>query len=366
MVVEAVDEMIGQLVDEAGIARERIYETTFSGNTTMQHLLCRIDPHYLGEVPFVPATSGHISVQAVRLGINIHPRGRAYVLPTIGGFVGGDTVAGLLATGLADASGPSILIDIGTNGEIVLAAGGKLWATATAAGPAFEGARILHGMRGCSGAIERVAVDGQLHTRVIGNVPPVGLCGSALIDVGAELLRHKIITPEGRFCLPDELPHDVLPDMGRRVVSHDGQPAFLLVDESESGTGKPILLTQGDVRQLQLASGAIRAGAQLLLRRAELEPADLEQGLVAGGFGNFIRRSRAQRIGLLPPGIPRDRIRYQGNTSLAGARLVALSRSARQQAEEIARRTEHVDLSTDRHFQWTFADAMIFPSEPEE
>ena len=363
LVVRAIDEMIGQLAEEAKVGREQIYEATFSGNTTMQHLLCRIDPRFLGEVPFVPATDTHVLCEAARLGLHIHPRGRAYVLPIIGGFVGGDTIAGMLATRLAEADGPSILVDIGTNGEIVLATDGKLWAAATAAGPAFEGARILHGMRGCTGAIERVTVDEELRTTVIGGVPPVGICGSALIDLGAELLRHKIVAPNGRLQVPDQLPDDVLPDMRRRVIAHDGQVAFLVADEAETGSGKPIVLTQRDIRQLQLAGGAIRAGIVLLLRRAGIEPSDVHQVLVAGGFGNYIRRSRAQRIGLLPPEIPRERIRYQGNTSLAGARLVAISQSARRQAEQLAQQTEHIDLSTDHGFQWAFADAMIFPSE---
>jgi len=362
-VVEACNEMIGELTDQAGIARERIYGLTFSGNTTMLHFVCRIHPRYLGEMPFVPATGNPLLVEARELGLRIHPRGRAYVLPIIGGFVGGDTVSGILATGLARAEGPTLLVDIGTNGEIVLSAGGRLTAAATAAGPAFEGARITHGMRGSLGAIEKVILDGRVRTNVIGDAPPVGLCGSALVDLAAGLLRHGIVTPQGRMQLPEELPDDLVPELRRRVVSYHGEVSFVVVPETDSGTGGPIVLTQRDVRQLQLASGAIRAGISILLKRAGLQPEDLETVLIAGGFGNFIRRSNAQRIGLLPCRIPRHRIRYQGNTSLAGARLVAVSVRARQMAEELARRTEHVDLSTDPDFQWAFADAMIFPDD---
>ncbi|OHB85386.1 MAG: hypothetical protein A2V98_13940 [Planctomycetes bacterium RBG_16_64_12] len=360
-VTKACDEMIGELADQAGIARRRIYELTFSGNTTMLHLLLGIDPRSLGEVPFVSATGSPVLVAAGELGLRIHPRGRAYVFPVIGGFVGGDTVAGILATGLAEAAGPTLLVDIGTNGEIVLFQEGQLTAAATAAGPAFEGARILHGMRSSTGAIEKVIVDGEVRTNVIGDTPPVGLCGSALIDLAAGLLRQRILTPEGRLCVGDELPDDVLPELRRRVVAHDGQVAFLVVPETESGTGKPIVLTQRDIRQLQLASGAIRAGISLLLGRAKLRPEDLQAVLIGGGFGNFIRRSSAQRIGLLPSEIPRHRIRYQGNTSLAGARLAAVSVRARRLAEQLARRTVHVDLSTEPGFHWAFAEAMIFP-----
>ncbi|MHC4403747.1 MAG: ASKHA domain-containing protein [Planctomycetota bacterium] len=362
-VVDAANAMIGELAEQAGIARERIYEVVFSGNTTMLHLLCRIDPRYLGEMPFVPATGSPLWLQAVELGLSVHPRGRAYVLPLIGGFVGGDTVAGILATGLSKAEGPTLLVDIGTNGEIVLFADGRLTSAATAAGPAFEGARIQHGMRSSAGAIEKVIFDGQLRTNVIGNTAPRGLCGSALIDLAAELLRYRIVTPEGRLATAEELPDDVVPELRRRVIAQDDQAAFLLVPESQSATGAPIVLTQRDVRQLQLASGAIRAGVAILLQRAGIRPQDLESVLLAGGFGNFIRRKNAQRIGLLPNGIPRQRIRYQGNTSLAGARLAAVSVRARRLAERLARQTEHVDLSTERDFRWAFAEAMIFPAE---
>lgn len=360
-VASAINELIGELASETRVARQQIYDIAVAGNTTMQHLLAGIDPRYLGEVPFVPAMGGGIRAAAADLGLEIHPRGRVYFLPVIGGFVGGDTVAGMLATGLAEADGAALLVDIGTNGEIVLAHRGKLLAAATAAGPAFEGARILHGMRAANGAIEKVVVDERLHANVIGGVPPVGLCGSALIDVAAELLRQGLLSPEGRLAVRDQLPPDLLPDLRRRITQHDGHPAFLLADADDSASRRAILLTQRDIRQLQLASGAIRAGIVLLLRRAGLGPSDLEAVLIAGGFGNFIRRKNAQRIGLLPPDVPRHRIRYQGNTSLAGARLALLSVEARREADDLARRAEHIDLSTDHGFQWAFADAMIFP-----
>ncbi len=256
----AVDEMLGEMADQAGVARAHIYEIGFSGNTTMQHLLCRIDPHWLGEVPFVPATADRLLLAAARLGLHVHPRARVYVLPVIGGFVGGDTVAGMLATGLAEAERPTLLVDIGTNGEIVLSAGGRLTAASTAAGPAFEGARISHGMRGCAGAIEKVVVDGQLRINVIGDVAPVGLCGSALIDLAAELLRHGLLSPEGRLRPPEDLPQNVVPDLRDRLVVENGRTSFILAFESETGTGRPILVTQRDFRELQLASGAIRSG----------------------------------------------------------------------------------------------------------
>jgi uncharacterized 2Fe-2S/4Fe-4S cluster protein (DUF4445 family) len=362
-VAAALDEMIGQLCREAGVARNRIYAVTVSGNTTMQQLLAGIDPRPLGEVPFVPARGRGLAVPAVQLGLHAHPAARAYLLPIIGGFVGGDTVAGILATGLADCRKPTLFVDIGTNGEIALMAGGKLTAASTAAGPAFEGARISQGMRAANGAIEKVQVDGRLRFEVIGNAPPVGLCGSALIDAAAELLRHGILTPQGRLRAAADLPPGVPPDLVRRIVPTGSQAAFLLADEEEAAGGRTVMLTQQDIRELQLAAGAIRAGMGILLRRAGLQPDQLDQILIGGGFGNFIRRSNAQRIGLLPPGIEHCRIRFQGNTSLAGARLVARWRTARELAERLAARTEHVDLSFDPDFHAAFAEAMVFPEE---
>lgn len=360
-IVEAVDEIIGELVEQADLRREKVYEVAFSGNTTMQQLLCGIDPSPLGQVPFVPAAARGLSLPAAELRLRVHPRASARILPIIGGFVGGDTVSAILVTSLADRQGPTLLIDIGTNGEIVLAARGRLWAASTAAGPAFEGARISHGMRGSDGAIEKVVVDDALRTNVIGEVRPIGLCGSALIDAAAELLRNRVLTREGRLLAPDQLPDGIVPDLMRRLTVCNAQPAFLLAAETETGHGRPILLTQKDLRELQLAAGAIRSGIVILLRRAGLQAGDLEAILIAGGFGNFIRRGNAQRIGLIPQGIPRDRILFQGNTSLAGARLIALSQEARRLAEHLARRAEHVDLSGDPDFQTTFAEAMLFP-----
>jgi uncharacterized 2Fe-2S/4Fe-4S cluster protein (DUF4445 family) len=363
VLVEAVDEMIGELCQEAGVPRQQVYEIALAGNTTMQQLLAGVDSSALGEVPFVPAAGRSLLLPAGELGLHIHPRGWAWLLPVIGGFVGGDTVAGVLATGLVDAARPTLFVDIGTNGEIVLCAGGKLAAASTAAGPAFEGARVAHGMRGTVGAIEKVVFDGCLRLNVIGNVPPAGLCGSALIDAAAELLRHGILTSTGRLQTPDELPAGAPPELARRLVLDEGRVAFQLAAAQETAHGRPIVLTQRDLRELQLATGAIRAGITILLRRAGLEPKDLDRVLVGGGFGNFIRRSNAQRIGLLPGHVEHARIRYQGNTSLAGARLVAVSQRARRQADAVARRIEHVDLSRDAEFQTLFAEAMIFPDE---
>jgi uncharacterized 2Fe-2S/4Fe-4S cluster protein (DUF4445 family) len=361
-IVETVSEILDRLCARAGAARERVYEVTFAGNTTMQHLLSGIDPAQLGHVPFVPAFGRSVIAPAAELGLAAHPRAAAVIFPVIGGFVGGDAVAGMLATRLVETPGPALMVDIGTNGEIVLAHDGQVWAASTAAGPAFEGARISCGMRATAGAIEKVVFDGDVRVSVIGGAEPIGLCGSALVDLTAELLRSGLVTPVGRMLSPDALP-EALPEAlrGRVVPGDGGQPAFVLAEARGDSPG--VTLTQRDVRELQLAAGAIRAGITLLLKQAELSVGDLQRVLIAGGFGSFIRRSNAQRIGLLPPGVDHRKILYVGNASLAGAKWALVSTKARRRAEEIARLARHVELSQDPDFQTEFAEAMIFPGK---
>jgi len=361
-VVGEVVRMIGEMCAEAKVSCEHIYEVAFAGNTTMEQLLCGIDPAQLGHVPFVPVHARGLLLPARELNIPINHCGMAYVFPVVGGFVGGDTVAGMLATQLSSQASPALMVDIGTNGEIVLADDGEIRAASTAAGPAFEGARISCGMRAAHGAIEKVVLDDDVRCSVIGNCPPVGLCGSGLIDLVAELLKCGIVSPAGRLLPPDELPPALPPALKQRVrLGPDGQGEFLLAE----GEGDSALtLSQRDVRELQLASGAIRAGIVILLKNAGLKTTDLKSVLLAGGFGSFIRRSNAQRIGLLPADIDHSRIHYVGNVSLSGARWALLSCEARRWAEQLARRTSHVQLSGDADFQNEFAEAMIFPDSP--
>ena len=359
-IVEIVGGMIDRLCKQASARRRRIYEIAFSGNTTMQHLLMGIDPSQLGQVPFVPTFGRSVTVSAAELGLDIHPRAAAVLFPVIGGFVGGDTVAGMLATGLVEREGPALMVDIGTNGEIVLAHEGRIWAASTAAGPAFEGARISCGMRATAGAIEKVVFDGDVRVSVIGDVEPVGLCGSALVDLTAELLDCGIVSSSGRMAGPGELPAGLPEPLARRVIlGKNNQPAFVLAEAD--GDRPAVTLTQKDVREIQLAAGAIRAGMVVLLKQAGLQTSDLNRVLIAGGFGSFIRRNHAQRIGLLPPGVDHRRIQYVGNASLSGAQWALTSTAARRRADDLARQARHVELSQDADFQMQFAEAMIFP-----
>jgi len=363
-VIQACNALIRQLSRDHGVQPRHIYEVTIAGNTTMQHLFCGITPAALGEMPFAPAFSRALVLWACEAGIRleVNEHARLYVFPNIGGFIGGDTVAGILATGLWDCKDTVLLVDIGTNGEIALLHQGKISTASAAAGPAFEGARIVNGMRATSGAIEKVVFNGNdLQMNVIGNALPIGMCGTALIDLVAELLRLEVIDCTGRIVTADEVPQ--LPEAIRqRLHEADAQVNVLLCSAADSGTGEALYLYQKDVRELQLASGAIRAGINIMLSRLNLTADDLDSVLLAGGFGNFIRRRNACRIGLLPA-LPLARIRFVGNAASAGAKAALVSRKLRAIAEQVATAAEHVDLSMDAEFQMEFAMAMMFPQQ---
>jgi uncharacterized 2Fe-2S/4Fe-4S cluster protein (DUF4445 family) len=337
-----------------------VYELTLADNSTMQQVFCGYDTSALGEVPFVQVFADAQYLPAARLGFTLHPAAEVYVFPQIGSFVGGDTVAGMIAARLDRWDKPVLFVDIGTNGEIVLAANGRMLATSTAAGPAFEGARIRQGMRATTGAIEKVIVGEDVRLNVIGNARPSGLCGTALVDAAAGLLRAGLLEPTGRIVSAADAPADTPPALRARLVSTGAETNFMLAAGSDTASGEPIFFWQHDARELQLATGAVRAGINILLRHAGIAPDQLGAVLLAGAFGNFMRRNNARRIGLLPQ-VPCDRIRFIGNAASLGAKLALLSSDERDYAARLALRTEHVDLSLDPGFQMEFAEAMLFP-----
>lgn len=359
-VLEAVNGLIGELVRKSGRPVREICAAAFAGNTTMQQILCGITPISLGEIPFVPTFREMLSLRASEMGLAINPSAEALVFPQIGGFVGGDTVAGVIAARLDRAKGPALLVDVGTNGEIVLAYDGRLIATSVAAGPAFEGARIVNGMRATNGAIEKVVMNDDVEINVIGDARPTGFCGTGLIDTVAYMLRAGLLDVTGRILPPDELPSSVPPRIRERIVETDGQCDFIVAHGDTSGTGEHVCLYQKDIRELQLANGAIRAGIAILLKQEGLEPESVESILLAGAFGNFIRRSNARRIGMLPQ-VPKERISFVGNTASFGAKRALLSTTEREYACRVTRETRHLDLSLDPEFQMAFSEAMIFP-----
>ncbi len=359
-VLSAVNGIIDDLCEQAGIENGYIYEAAFAGNSTMQQIFCGCDPSPLGELPFVPVFTAPLRLRAADLDLAIHPEGRVFIFPQLGGFVGGDTVSGIIATRLDRIGKPALLVDIGTNGEIALAHDGRIIATSVAAGPAFEGARIVNGMRASSGAIENVSIDETVKIHIIGETKAAGICGTGLIDAAAELLRNGILDTTGRMVDPDEAPA-CLPDAVRaRIVSIHGENHFILATREESATGDPLLLFQKDIRELQLANGAIRAGIQILLKQFGLAEADLAAVLLAGAFGNYIRKANALRIGMLPA-VPPERIHFVGNAASFGAKRALLADEEKDYAGTVTRKSRHVDLSLDPEFMNEFSSAMMFP-----
>lgn len=359
-VLTAINAIIDDLCEQAGIENSSIYEACFAGNSTMQQIFCGFDPSPLGELPFVPTFTSPLQLRAADLDLALHPEADVFIFPQIGGFVGGDTVSGIVATRLDRFHKPALFVDIGTNGEIALAKDGQLTATSVAAGPAFEGARIINGMRATTGAIESVLLRDDVRIKVIGGGKAAGICGTGLIDAAAELLRTGLLDFTGRLVDPSETPADLPQALRARIVSHGDENHFMLATPEESATGEPILLHQKDIRELQLANGAIRAGISILLKQAGITESDLQAVLLAGAFGNYIRKENALRIGMLPA-LPPELILFVGNAASLGAKRALLAREEQAYAKAISGKTRHIDLSMDPDFMAEFSQAMLFP-----
>lgn len=356
-----VNEIIAEAADKAGIEPSEIYEAVFVGNTTMSHLFLGLDPSGLSQIPFVPVTNSAVNLRAQDAGIDINPRGNIHVLPNIAGFVGSDTVGVMLACDFLEPGPIQLAVDVGTNGELALRKDSDMMVCSTAAGPALEGAALSCGMRAANGAIEHVSFTKKdVECEVIGGIAPIGLCGSGIIDLMAELLDAGIVDQLGRLLSREELEGRISPLLAERIVTVDDQPAFLVSEEDGSGTGRGVLLTQKDIRQIQLAKGAISAGITLLLREMSMTLGELDEILLAGAFGNYIRKRSAQRIGLLPP-VPEERIRFVGNAASTGAKMALLSREVRKDADRIRCRAKHIELAALPDFMSVFMDSMMFP-----
>jgi uncharacterized 2Fe-2S/4Fe-4S cluster protein (DUF4445 family) len=328
-----IGSLIEQLASAAQVGGRAIQDVVLVGNTVMHHLFCGLEVEPLSRYPFESAQLGLQAFAAAEFGWKLEGNPRVRFLPCLGGFVGSDILAGVLATGLGERENLNALVDLGTNGEIVIGNRRRLLCASTAAGPAFEGARISMGMRASTGAISEVRVDGQeIHCHVLGDVPPQGLCGSGLVDAVAAGLELSRIQPSGRFS--------------------DGAGAWEL--------SPPVALTQGDIRELQLAKGAIAAGIRMLLARCGASAADLTKLYLAGAFGNYINRVSAQRIGLLD--LPADKVEPAGNTALRGAKLALFSLDGEDGSYTGLRsRIEHVALNTAPAFQDIFVEELAFP-----
>ncbi|MBS4024870.1 MAG: DUF4445 domain-containing protein [Clostridia bacterium] len=360
LVAETINRVIDEAATEAGVNVDEIYQVLLVGNTTMQHLFFGLTPEYLGRSPFMAVHQGELNISCQEAGIEINPRGIVTFLPLIGGFVGADTTGVILATGMYQSEKLKLMIDIGTNGEIVLGNKEKMLACSTAAGPALEGAGIGFGMRGTDGAIERVNfIDGKVELQVIGNTKIKGICGSGLVDLAAEMLRAGIIDKKGKMLSREEFLASGDERLADRLREIDGRRVFIIAEGEETAGGEVIYLSQQDVRSLQLAKGAIYTGCLILLEEYGVTGEELEEIMLAGAFGNYIDVKKAQLIGLIPDfaGVT---VRPIGNGAGAGAQLALLSTELKDTASKMMEKICHIELATHMEFQERFIMSLNF------
>lgn len=354
LVVQTINELLHELAERNQVDLGEIYAMTVAGNTTMIHLFLALDPSFIRLEPYIPTISHPPPVRASELGIHICPEATVDCLPSVGAYVGGDITAGVLSSGMFKTDKLSLFIDVGTNGEIVLGNADWLISCACSAGPAFEGAGVHSGMRATVGAIEEVWINAETYEptyRVIGDMPPRGICGSAMIALLAEMFITGVIDKSGRFNRALNTP---------RVRIGDHGPEYVVAWAKETQDQEDIVLTEVDISNLIRAKGAIYAGFSVLTTSIGIDLADVEQVLIGGAFGKYIDVEKAIQIGLLPD-MPWERFKYLGNTSVLGAFTALLCRDMRREVVEIARKMTYLELSADNRFMEQFISALFLP-----
>jgi uncharacterized 2Fe-2S/4Fe-4S cluster protein (DUF4445 family) len=350
VIVAGLDELARALCEQTGQVPEDIVEAVIVGNTAMHHLLLGLPTEQLGAAPYVAALSEACDLMARDIGLSFAPDVYVHILPNIAGFVGADHVAMLLGSGIYAAEDVVLGLDIGTNTEVALKVGDRLLTCSTASGPAFEGAHIAAGMRAAPGAVERVWIDGdRVSYQVIDDERAVGICGSGILDAVGQLRKIGLLGETGAMSLDHP-----------RARQGERGPEFVLVPRAESGNEHDIVLTRGDVSEIQLAKGAMRAGAEVLMQEAGITVDDLDRIVIAGAFGSYIDVSNALRVGMFPS-LPPERFEQVGNAAGVGARLALLSGELRARAQEIALQAEYVELTNDPRFTLEFTEAMMLP-----
>ncbi|MCK8823746.1 ASKHA domain-containing protein [Fuchsiella alkaliacetigena] len=350
-IIKTINELIDQAVESAGIAQDDIKTAVFAGNTTMVHLFLGIDPNNIRIDPYIPTVNFVPPLRAQELGINIKDNGWLHCLPGVSSFVGGDITSGTLATNISEQEKITLFIDIGTNGELVLGNQDWLMTCSCSAGPAFEGGGITHGMRAMAGAIEFFEIDAesyQVKYSTVNDAPPIGICGSGLINLLAILEETGIIGRSGQFDM--DLDTD-------RLRETDYDKEFVLVWAEEAGIDEDIVISENDIKNLLRSKGAIYAGIRMMLQNMSLQEEFIEQVFIAGGFGHYINLEDALKIGLLPD-LPLDRFTFVGNTSLKGARMSLLSEEKFEEVQEIANKMTYLELSAESQSQ-DFMDEFV-------
>ncbi len=359
VVVEGVNKLIKESCQKANVSVKDIYELTFAGNTVMHHIFLGIPSTYVALTPYSAALQSSLNVKAREISLDMCKGAYIYALPTIAGFVGGDAVADILATEIHKTSQISMLIDIGTNTEIVLGNKERLLACSCASGPAFEGAHIKHGMRASTGAIEHLWITPEtleVGYKTIDNAPPRGLCGSAIVDAVAEMLKSKLIDESGRFNKKLSTPRLRLKENGSE---------FVIAWKREGIVNSDIVITQGDIREVQLAKAAIYTGTSILMEHLGIKTNEIQKIFLAGAFGTYVDPQNAKIIGMYPD-VHLPRVQFVGNTAGSGARMALLSVKVRKLAEKIAKSVEYVELGADPNFQNEFIKALYFPHQEKE
>jgi len=352
--VSGINELAKRLTLQQGLDVQQISQAVIVANTAMHHLLLGLPIRQLATSPYVPATTSPIEIAAETIGLTLGPQAQVYFTPPIGGFVGGDHVAMIQATGIDKGKGIVLGIDIGTNTEIALSVNGeRISCCSCASGPAFEGAHISQGMRAVNGAISEVTLVHQgkeVLWQTIGGQKPIGLCGSGIIDLIAELNKGGIISANGRLN----------PNNTRVRIKPGKAPEFIIVSIEDSGCGSDIVITQNDISEIQLAKAAIASGISSLLNALNIKVEDVDRIVIAGAFGSFLRLESAIAIGMLPD-LPLERFEQVGNAAGAGACMSLVSSKERRRAEAMTASIEHLDLALQPNFKREFAKALKFP-----
>jgi uncharacterized 2Fe-2S/4Fe-4S cluster protein (DUF4445 family) len=345
VLMETLNNLLAGMCAEAHVSPAFVLDAVLVGNTAMHHLFAGLPVEQLGHAPFSPATTESLSIPAGELGLNLPPGVNVYLPPIIAGYVGADHLAMLLATAAWKLPGNIIALDIGTNTEIALIVNDKITCCSCASGPAFEGAHIHEGMRAAPGAIERARwSNGKILWQTIENQPPVGICGSGILDVVAALLDGGLIKPTGALKIDSE---------------HSPRYGYLLVPAAQTGLGRDLVVTQKDVHEIQLAKAAIRAGVEILLQEARLTSSDLDAFIVAGAFGTYLDLRSAVRIGMFPP-LPLEKFHQVGNAAGVGAKQMLVSMKKRSEAENLASRIGYVELTARTAFTSLFMEHLVF------
>jgi uncharacterized 2Fe-2S/4Fe-4S cluster protein (DUF4445 family) len=354
--IDICNEIVCRLLADTGVSWQQIYETVLVGNTVMTHLLLGIDPSYLGYAPYIPAVGSAMSLSAVDFGLDVLPTSKVFLLPNIAGFTGSDAVGFMVAAGMDAQEGICVGIDIGTDTEIILASQGEILACSTPAGSAFAGFKIKYGMRAETGAIDLLEIlDNKVYIHVIDNVGPQGICAAGLMSAMAALIKAGVINAAGIFFRPEELPEALRSHL---IKGPEGWE-FILVFADESVTGCDIVITQRDIREVQMAKSAIRASVNILLAQLGHSEQDIDKVILTGAYGAALESEHVITLGLLPESC-RGKITFMHNAAGVGARLVLLSQSARQTALALAHKAKHIEMSNHQDFRGEFVKYLEF------